>query len=313
MQTALLKHLMHRLDRPLEQIEPLIEALFSRLPKEDFSGWIGEISQIPLPKGPVRVLILRAFAKAFGIDLNQAEKQVSEYSSISELFSRKLSPGTRPLESGLVSPVDGLIVAAGSISEQASIEQGFCDVKGQSESLVSLLGSVEQAQKFVGGSFVTVYLCPADYHRVHAPLDFKISWGQCIGGELWPVGSFATSKIKGLYSRNRRVALVGKAVEVEATLGDLALVLVGATNVGSLRMTVANELNAERQTRAPLTVEFDSQSAQSQKGDELGYFAMGSTVVMLLSEQTIERLRFQKADFSTWIGRNVRMGQSLAH
>lgn len=185
--------------------------------------------------------------------MNEAEKDLSEYKSLNELFTRKLKPGTRPIaDSFCVHPADSRITQHGEIKEGQLIQ-----AKGLNYSLADFLGSSEKAARYEGGYFIVYYLCPTDYHRVHAPVEGIVKDIKKLGLDLWPVHDESVSEIKDLFIANERVV-----VSVSTQLGPVETVFVGATNVGSIEV-------------------FKSIGDSVQKGEELGIFQFGSTVVMV--------------------------------
>jgi phosphatidylserine decarboxylase len=202
------------------------------LPKKHLSYWAGKLMHLSLP-GFLRPLSIKLFGEYYQIRFEEAEKPYHQYDSIGDFFVRKLKPGIRPLsESPILHPADSRISQAGEISEGRCLQ-----AKDKSYSLAEFCGDQALAEKFKSGLFVTYYLCPTDYHRVHSPLDGQIKRVIHIPGQLWPVNSWSTENISNLFAVNERVVL-----EIESRLGPCLLVFVGATNVGQIHLSFDPEI-----------------------------------------------------------------------
>ena len=242
-------------------------------PKRFLSRVVGFLVHLPLP-GPISRASMRWFAGRYRIDLNEAEFDLAHYRSIGDLFVRRLKPGLRPLgQAELVHPADSRITQMGFLKQGDLIQ-----AKGKTYRLKDFLGSLNSAP-YESGAFATYYLCPTDYHRVHSPVSGTVRQVVYLPGALWPVNEWSTSNIDELFSINERVV-----VEIETPNGLVAVVLVGATNVGQMSLSFWPEFrtNAMMQMK-PIVRDFKGQ-VRLEKGDELGAFHMGSTVVMCLSE-----------------------------
>ncbi len=272
------------------------DLLMPMIPKNELSHWVGRAVHRPLPE-PLGQKSVELFAKYFSINMNEAEFPIDHYRTIGELFTRKLKAGARPLGAGpVLHPADSQITESGFITEQTLIQ-----AKGKNYNVAELLRSQHFSAVFEGGSFFTYYLCPTDYHRVHAPVDGRIVWGCHVPGELWPVNSWSVNSVPNLFSRNERVVAM-----IETPRGLAALVMVAATNVGNITMSFDSQINTkvragERHVRE-LVYE---PGIEIKKGDELGIFHMGSTVVMLYQKGMVE------CDLESYRSRHVKMGQEL--
>ncbi|MBX2996153.1 MAG: phosphatidylserine decarboxylase [Bdellovibrionaceae bacterium] len=245
-------------------------------PKRFLSRVTGYLVHLPLP-APLSQASMKWFANRYKIDLSEAEHDIGHYKSIGDLFVRRLKPGLRPLGAkDLVHPADSRITQMGSLEKGDLIQ-----AKGKTYRLREFLGALD-CKPYEKGAFATYYLCPTDYHRVHSPVTGKVRQVVYIPGALWPVNEWSTSHIDNLFSINERVV-----VEIETEKGLIAVVLVGATNVGQMSLAFWPEFrtNAALQMK-PITREFGGGVAL-QKGDELGAFHMGSTVVMCLSAEAL--------------------------
>ena len=250
-------------------------ALVRCLPRKAVSRALGLLSELPVPSLLLKP-VLAAYAKGFGVDLSEAQRPLGAYASFNDFFTRELRAGLRPIDadpSAVVSPVDGRVYASGTV-EHGTILQ----VKGVPYAVADLLGSAVDAAPFEGGSFVTAYLSPKDYHRIHWPLDGYASHLRHLPGDLWPVNDGALAGVPRLFARNERVALLGRTRAGH----PFALVPVGALNVGSIRLAFHPLRTNRGGTAVPRTIRF-APPIVAARGAEAARFAFGSAVVLLLS------------------------------
>ena len=207
---------------------------------------------------------------------------------------RKLRPGLRPVTDGedvFVSPVDGVVSQAGQIQDGLLIQ-----AKGTSYSVLELLGQdLEMAERFRTGTYLTIYLSPRDYHRIHTPVQARVVGATYVPGTLFPVNPFGVRAVKGLFARNERLVTY-----LDTGAGLLALVKVGAIIVGSVKVNYGAVTTG--QPRGKLEKIIYRQGPLLAKGDEIGRFEFGSTVI-LLCETPIE-LEVRPGD-------RVLMGQAV--
>lgn len=247
------------------------------LPKNHLSYLVGQIVHIRLPSF-IWEPIIRIFSKAYNINLDEAEKPVSEYPSLGEFFVRKLKPGVRPLgTTWALHPADSVITQAAKITDGKLIQ-----AKNKTYNVVDFTQDPKALEKYSNGQFLTYYLCPTDYHRVHSPVDGVIQKVTHIPGALWPVNSWSTENVHELFSINERVV-----VEIKTDKGLVAAVFVGATNVGQIVLSFDPEIRGNQLVLSKPYIK-DNLNIPIKKGDELGMFRMGSTVVMLYELGTIE-------------------------
>lgn len=245
-------------------------ALLRFLPKRTMSRAFGQLTRAPLPVSAHRAAI-RAFASRYGVDLSEAEKPLGDYKTFGEFFARRLKPGSRPIAPGdevPVSPVDGAVSQAG-VGEAGELVQA----KGRSYTLAALLADAEEAKRFVGGAYLTLYLSPRDYHRIHAPLGGRILGWAYVPGQLWPVNRPSVAGVPDLFTVNERLVTY-----LETPLGHVALVAVGATMVGRIRAAYDDVITQAGQPGRRVKYE---RPLEIGKGDEVGVFEMGSTVILL--------------------------------
>ncbi len=243
------------------------------VPKNAVSRLVGALTRARAPR-PVRLLAMRAFAARYGVDLAECGA-LEQFQTFGEFFARPLRPGLRPIAPGagvLVSPVDGVV-------SQAGLTRGgrLVQAKGIDYRLDALLGDPAPAARLRGGAFATLYLSPRDYHRIHFPLGGRVVGYRYVPGRLWPVNPASVKGVPGLFTVNERLVTL-----LDTPLGLCAVVAVGATIVGRVRayydpaIPVSNLPGARPLARdygTPIPVE---------KGQELGAFEMGSTVILVL-------------------------------
>lgn len=239
------------------------------------------------------------FIKAYGVDMSLAvEQDYREYSSFNDFFIRHLKPDVRPVAPGediLVSPVDG------SVSELGDIRDGqLMQAKGTYFGLGALLaGQRDLVSAYQGGSFMTAYLSPKDYHRIHMPCDAELIKMVYVPGKLFSVNRQAVAAIEGLFARNERVIC-----HFKTATGPLALILVGAMIVGSISVDWHGVVNAPR-GETITAWEYEDQDIRFNKGDEMGYFKLGSTVITLTSQQDMKWVESLEADAPLMMGEVV--------
>jgi len=245
--------------------------IFPWVPKRLLSRMTGLFMRLPL--GPLSGVLIPVFAKIFKINIAEAEFPPSAYRSFDHFFTRKLRLDARPVAAGLVHPVDG------KLTENGAVLQGeLMQAKGWPYSLGEFLGDEALAQAYASGSFVTYYLCPADYHRVHSPFHGELQSARHIPGMLWPVNTWSVQNIRRLFNLNERVVLNFSAPE-----GPWSLVMVGATNVGQMTISLDPSILTNRWMWHAPTDRRYSPSPVVQPGTELGMFHLGSTVICIYS------------------------------
>lgn len=216
---------------------------------------------------------IRWFVRRYGVDMNEAaDPDIASYPSFNEFFTRALRDDARPLaDADFLCPVDGAISQFGAIE----LDQIF-QAKGHHYSTLALVGGDRAlAARFDNGSFATLYLSPRDYHRIHMPCDGKLMQMVYVPGDLFSVNPATARGVPGLFARNERVVCV-----FEGTFGPFVMVLVGATIVGSMATEWHGVVNPPR---SPDICKWDyaDEAIVLAKGDEMGRFLLGSTVVML--------------------------------
>jgi len=243
--------------------------------------------------------VVKWFIKRYGVDMSEAaESDPTAYSSFNAFFTRALKPGIRPIAEGdntFVSPVDGAISQLGQVSGGRVFQ-----AKGQSFSLVELLGGdTARAETFSEGEFSTVYLSPSDYHRIHMPLAGTLREMIYVPGKLFSVNPVTVESVPNLFARNERVVCI-----FDTAVGPMALALVGAMIVGSVETPWAGVVAPNNSGVKAITYEGES-AVSFAKGEEMGRFRLGSTVVMVMPKGSVSWNAEQIA------GKTVRMGESF--
>ena len=251
-----------------------------------FSALVGWGASAAVP-GPLRGLAYRAFARAVGANLDEVELELAGYRSLGDFFARGLVAGARPLDPdarAIVSPCDGVIAARGEAVDGALVQ-----AKGRTYALAELVADRALADRLTGGAYVTIYLSPRDYHRVHVPLDAEVVGYDYVPGALWPVNPRLAGRRDALLARNERVVFRLNA----GPLGHVALVMVGATGVGNIRLAPAltgggEVIDSAAWRSAHELRRVELAGPRLARGDELGAFRLGSTVVVLFEPGKVE-------------------------
>ena len=220
-------------------------------------------------------MIMR-FVRHFKVDTGDVELDIPQgFATFNDFFIRELADGARPIDTDagtLVSPVDGTVSQAGNLQNDRILQ-----AKGHDYTVEDLLATdLDEASAYVDGAFATIYLAPYNYHRVHAPCDGELVAARYVPGDLFSVNAATAAVVPGLFRRNERLVMHFKTPH-----GPTALIMVGALNVGSISTPWSGEIRP-RSRGIVETITIDSDSRQVSKGDLLGWFNMGSTVVLLL-------------------------------
>jgi phosphatidylserine decarboxylase len=261
---------------------------------------VARLADLRVP-GPLLRPLLRAYVRAYDVDLAEAAEPLAAYPTFNAFFTRRLRAGVRPIAGGpgiVVSPCDSRLQSFGHVPPDSRLDQ----IKGRSYAVADLLGDRDQAAAFTGGVHATLYLSPSMYHRVHVPVDGRITGWRYLPGRLYPVNAMAVRNVEGLFTVNERVAVTIDAVTIDADgVGPVVVVLVGATNVG--RMTLPFAGFVTNIGGPPLSVRLE-RPLPVRRGDELGAFNLGSTVVLLAADGQFQPAGVREGDL-------VRMGQAL--
>lgn len=268
------------------------------LPQHALSRLFGRLANARQPRWLV-TRVIRLFAAHYDVDLDEAKRPFPEaYDSFNGFFTRELQDGVRPLcTSGIACPADGAISECGEIEEDRLLQ-----AKGKHYSLEQLLaGDKSRVEQFLGGSFLTVYLSPKDYHRVHMPLDGQLQASAYVPGDLFSVNGTTAANIDGLFARNER-----HISYFDTPRGPMAMVLVGAMIVAGIE-TVWDGQVAPRPRRVERWNHVEPQApVLLSRGGEMGRFMLGSTVILLFPRGVVNWNEECKA------GAAVRMGEQLS-
>lgn len=255
-------------------------AVLRRLPQGLLSRGAGALADLPLP-APLRRPILGAFARLVGIDVEEAERPLPEYPSVNAFFVRRLRPDARPFPRDgdrVASPVDGVIGAIGAVADGHALQ-----AKGRRYRVAGLLGDAQRAAAHAQSLFVTLYLSPRHYHRIHTPLPGRIVEARHHPGRLFPVNRPAIASIDDLFVVNERLV-----VHLESAVGPVAVVAVGAYNVGRISTAFdpawsgADGGAVTNRGTPPPPLRRYAPGIEVDPGEEIMAFHLGSTVVLLL-------------------------------
>jgi phosphatidylserine decarboxylase len=246
------------------------------LPRYWLTAIVYRLARIRMPA--VRNALIRGFLRLYDVRLDEVKGRVpQDFPTFNDFFIRELQDGARPVNpapGAIVSPADGTLSQAGTLHGDRILQ-----AKGIDYSLEDLLAAdLDNVRAFAGGAFATIYLAPYDYHRVHMPVDGELVAAHYVPGDLFSVNSRTTAHIRGLFSRNERLNL-----HFRTAAGPMVVVLVGALNVGSISTPWSGEI---RPRRSGVVESLDLSAAPREvgKGDLLGWFNMGSTVIVLLPQ-----------------------------
>jgi phosphatidylserine decarboxylase len=259
------------------------------------TGWLAA-SEIPWLKN----LLVKLFAGHFDVDMSEAaEPELQAYPSFNAFFTRSLREDARPIagdEGTICCPADGAISQLGAITEGRIFQ-----AKGKHFSTAELLGDATRAKDFDNGQFATIYLSPKDYHRVHMPLAGELSAQTYIPGKLFSVNQVTAENVDRLFARNERLVC-----HFDTEAGPMAVVLVGAMIVAGIETVWSGQVAPP--TKDPKTTDFKRapSGVKLAKGEEMGRFMLGSTVILLFPENSIAWGEQFTANSPT------RMGEPLA-
>ena len=275
----------------------LFVALQYLVPKHLLTALIWRVARIR--QVAIKDFLITRFIDIFDVDIEDIKKDVpGDFVNFNEFFIRELRPDARPVDSNvdsIVSPVDGTVSVAAAINGDSIIQ-----AKGIDYSLDELLATdLEQAKAYIDGSFATIYLAPYNYHRIHAPLGGELVAARYIPGDLFSVNEATVARVDGLFRRNERLVM-----HFKTDRGPVALVFVGALNVGSISTPWSGELRPKKRGMVDV-LDLSTAKTTIGKGDLLGWFNMGSTVIILMPPGSSEWDKGLRA------GRAVRVGEAI--
>lgn len=279
--------------------ESLFITLQRLLPARAIGRLVHALARVRTPV--IRDLLIHGFVRLYDIDTTEAGRPVpAGYESFNAFFTRELRAGARPVDedpASVISPADGRIQQIGTIEGEEILQ-----VKGISYRVGELLGGEPQdALRYRNGSFITIYLAPWNYHRVHMPVAARITGMRHLPGDLWSVNAVTAARVARLFARNERLVCHG-----EAPWGNFAIVLVGALNVGSISTAWAGEV-LPRRARQMTEWRYGAghPGTDLARAATLGQFNLGSTVVVLFPQGTVRWRPGLTA------GAEVRVGMAL--
>jgi phosphatidylserine decarboxylase len=274
-------------DLPSRRWRAVLRVL-ARLPQGALSRAFGRMADVPVPR-PLRPAVLGGFARMVGADLSEAAEPLEAYPTLNRFFTRALRPGVRSWPDdprAVASPVDGAAGQVGTVAAGRLVQ-----AKGRLYEVRRLLEDADGWRRFEGGVFVTLYLSPKDYHRIHAPVGGDVVEARHVPGALLPVNQPAVSHVPNLFARNERLMCY-----VDGPLGRVAVVAVGAYNVGRISAAFDPAWNAAESESAWVTNRRGLQverraydpPVRVDRGDELMTFHLGSTVVLVFEPGRVE-------------------------
>ncbi|TCP58942.1 phosphatidylserine decarboxylase [Tumebacillus sp. BK434] len=267
--------------------------LMNLLPKNTVSRLAGRFAGSSFSR-----LFIPMYIKKFQVNLQEAERAWEHYPSLVEFFIRRLKPEARPVDpaaDSVVSPVDGKVAQLGRIEDGHLVQ-----AKGVLFTAAELLGGdAERAKRYHGGTFLTVYLSPTDYHRIHMPLAGHVTASTYVPGTLFPVNPFGVRAVQGLFAKNERLITY-----FDTAAGEVALVKVGATIVGSVKVEY-DEVSGTNIKGGRLEHRDLPDGPSYGKGEEVARFEFGSTIILLFEPGRVEL----KEDL--YPEARVRMGEKI--
>lgn len=249
------------------------------IPQHFLSSIMYQIARCEIPL--VKNSIIRLIIKLYKVNVAEAlQTDINQYKSFNHFFTRALKPECRPIDSNpnsLACPVDGTVSQAGKIHREQILQ-----VKDHDYSLSALLANDSSVKSFTDGEFATIYLSPKDYHRIHIPFSGRLNKMIYIPGKLFSVNQVTTEGVEGLFAKNERVVCL-----FDTEFGQAAVILVGAIFVSSMETVWAGEITPSNFDKVT-SWDYSDRDYRMNKGDELGRFNMGSTVILLLPKGTFQ-------------------------
>ncbi len=267
------------------------------LPRHWLTALVWRIARIRNQR--VKDFLITRFARAFDVNLEEVKLAVpDDFATFNEFFIRELKDGAREIDDdddAVVSPVDGTVSYAGDIRAD-----NLFQAKGIEYTLGDLLATdLEEVERYIDGCFATIYLAPYNYHRVHAPFAGKLVAARYVPGDLFSVNEATVSRLRGLFRRNERLVM-----HFRTDFGPAVLIFVGALNVGSISTPWTGEIRP-RKAGVVDALDLSNHPTEIAKGDLLGWFNMGSTVILLMPPGVCEW------DDDLEPGETLRMGEEI--
>jgi phosphatidylserine decarboxylase len=286
----------HPNTRPATLWDKLLTAYQYLLPQHLISRLTFHLTRVR--SRAVKNLLIRTFIRVFEVDMSIAEHaEAGAYVDFNAFFTRALKNSARPQptdSNAIACPVDGTVSQSGVIEGDRLLQ-----AKGHDYSLEALLAGDPIEEKFIDGRFITIYLSPRDYHRIHMPVSGRLNRMIYVPGKLFRVSDRTTRVIPGLFARNERVINL-----FDTDVGPVAVILVGAINVGCMETAWHGVVKSPQERRLQIWG-YDDKEITLQRGDELGRFNMGSTVILLFPPGSAE------LDGKLATGQHVCVGQDI--
>lgn len=269
------------------------------LPKHWLTAVVYRIARIR--NASIKDFLIDRFVRLYDVDVDEIKLNVPrDFPTFNDFFVRELSDDARSIEPGaatIVSPVDGTVSTAGALRAGSLLQ-----AKGLSYTLDDLLATdLEESAAYIDGRYATIYLAPYNYHRVHAPFDGVLVAARYVPGDLFSVNEATVARVDGLFRRNERLVM-----HFRTERGPAVLVFVGAMNVGSISTPWSGEIRP-RKAGTVDAIDLSSHDTTVRKGDLLGWFNMGSTVILVLPDASCEWADELRS------GTTVRMGQAIGN
>ncbi len=267
------------------------------LPRHWLTSITFALARLKSPR--VKNFLIEQFVKLYDVDTDEIKNDLPhDFETFNAFFVRELKEGARPIDAGagtIVSPVDGTVSLTGRLRDNVILQ-----AKGLDYTLDDLLATdLDEARAYGNGRFATIYLAPYNYHRVHAPFDATLLAARYVPGDLFSVNEATVSKVRGLFRRNERLVM-----HLGTAHGPAILVFVGALNVGSISTPWTGEIRPRKKGIVD-ALDLSSHDTKVAKGDLLGWFNMGSTVILVLPDGMAEW------DDNLDPGKTLRMGESI--
>lgn len=267
------------------------------LPKHWLTAVVYRVARIRNTR--IKNFLITRFVQLYDVNVEEIKLDVPrDFATFNDFFVRELHDGARAIDShadSIVAPADGTVSLTGKLRADSILQ-----AKGLSYSLDDLLATdLEESASYVNGHFATIYLAPYNYHRVHAPFDGELVAARFVPGDLFSVNVATVSRVAGLFRRNERLVM-----HFRTASGPAVLIFVGALNVGSISTPWSGEIRPRRSGIVD-AIDISNHDTNVRKGDLLGWFNMGSTVIILLPDGACE--------WSDNIepGDTLRMGESI--
>jgi len=278
--------------------KPLFVLMQYYLPRHFLSRMIGKLMQNKTPW--LKNLIIHWFVKRYNVNLSEAVRETpEEYKTFNDFFIRKLKSSARNIiadNKKIICPVDGSVSQIGKINKTNVIQ-----AKGITYSLQKLLANHSHlVDIFQNGSFATLYLAPKDYHRIHMPCDGELKEMYYVPGQLFSVNEVTAEHVPNLFARNERAVCV-----FDTTNGPMVVIMVGAMLVASIYTAWSGKITPNR-TKSVQVWQYKDSPIHLKQGGELGYFCLGSTVILLFPEKIVD----WRSDLMA--GSSIKLGQELA-